>query len=85
MCVRVGGDDSQERDSDNNTDFDEKSSHGHEDNPRVKTVEMIELGRYEIETWYYSPLPVPYQNCKVRFPDSDIYKAALWCLETVLL
>ena len=27
-------------------------------------MERIELGRYEMETWYFSPLPPEFQACK---------------------
>lgn len=33
---------------------------------QVKNIEKIELGRYEMETWYYSPFPPEYRDCKVR-------------------
>jgi histone acetyltransferase MYST1 len=29
---------------------------------KVKNIQSIELGRYEIETWYFSPYPEEY--CK---------------------
>lgn len=32
---------------------------------QVKNIEKIELGRYEMETWYYSPFPPEYRDCKV--------------------
>lgn len=32
----------------------------------MKNIEKIELGRYEMETWYYSPFPPEYRDCKVR-------------------
>jgi hypothetical protein len=35
---------------------------------QVKNVERIELGKYEMETWYFSPLPPEYSGCKVRGP-----------------
>ncbi len=25
---------------------------------------MIELGKYEMDTWYYSPYPEPYASCE---------------------
>lgn len=31
----------------------------------MKNVERIELGRYEMETWYMSPLPPQFKDCKV--------------------
>ena len=32
---------------------------------QVKNIEKIELGRFEMETWYYSPFPPEYRDCKV--------------------
>lgn len=32
----------------------------HEEITKVKNVQFIEMGRYEIETWYYSPFPAEY-------------------------
>ena len=62
---RGGNEDSQDKESDGKAEADAKSAHEHEENPKIKTVEWIELGRFEIETWYYSPLPILYHNCKV--------------------
>ena len=28
-------------------------------------MERIELGRFEMETWYFSPLPPEFKDCKV--------------------
>jgi histone acetyltransferase MYST1 len=32
----------------------------HEEITKVKNIQFIEMGRYEIETWYYSPFPQEY-------------------------
>lgn len=32
---------------------------------QVKNIERIELGKYEMETWYFSPLPSEFKDCKV--------------------
>jgi histone acetyltransferase MYST1 len=32
----------------------------HEEITKVKNIQFIELGKYEIETWYYSPFPTEY-------------------------
>jgi hypothetical protein len=32
---------------------------------QVKNIEKIELGRFEMETWYFSPFPPEYRECKV--------------------
>lgn len=47
-------------------DFDPNELRQHEEFTKVKNVDKIELGRYELETWYFSPLPPEYNNCKVR-------------------
>ena len=36
----------------------------HEEFTKVKNVDKIELGRYEMETWYFSPLPPGFYNLK---------------------
>jgi histone acetyltransferase MYST1 len=36
----------------------------HEEYTKVKNVDRIELGRFEMETWYFSPLPEEYWNLK---------------------
>eukprot|EP00884_Botryococcus_braunii_P019696 jgi/Botrbrau1/640/Bobra.0161s0029.1 len=45
-------------------EFDAKALKEHEEYTKVKNVEWIELGRYEMETWYFSPLPAEYKDCK---------------------
>ena len=50
--------------------FDANALKEHEEFTKVKNVEVIELGRYEMETWYFSPLPEEYRGCKVFFPAS---------------
>ena len=47
-------------------EFDQNALREHEEFTKVKNVERIELGRYEMETWYFSPLPQEYNMCKVR-------------------
>jgi len=37
--------------------LDEASLREHEEVTKVKNVAFLELGRYQMETWYYSPLP----------------------------
>ena len=38
----------------------------HEEFTKVKNIERIELGRHEMETWYFSPFPDEFKDCKVR-------------------
>lgn len=33
----------------------------------MKNIATIELGRYEIETWYFSPFPSEYNDCLKLF------------------
>lgn len=34
----------------------------HEEKTKVKNIQVVELGKYEIDTWYYSPYPEEYSN-----------------------
>eukprot|EP01006_Ploeotia_vitrea_P042204 TRINITY_DN66613_c6_g1_i1.p1 TRINITY_DN66613_c6_g1~~TRINITY_DN66613_c6_g1_i1.p1 ORF type:complete len:552 (-),score=282.87 TRINITY_DN66613_c6_g1_i1:95-1750(-) len=45
-------------------DFDEESLKAHEEVTKVKNIESIVLGRYEMETWYFSPFPAEYLKHK---------------------
>ena len=44
---------------------------------QVKNVERIELGKYEMETWYFSPLPAEFSNCKVECGHCDAIRTEL--------
>jgi len=35
----------------------------HEEVTKVKNINVIELGRYEIDTWYFSPYPEEFAKC----------------------
>lgn len=35
----------------------------HEDVPRVKNINTIEFGKYEVDTWYFSPYPEEFAVC----------------------
>jgi len=47
-------------------EFDANALREHEEYTKVKNVEVVELGRHTMETWYFSPLPAEYSNCKAR-------------------
>lgn len=32
---------------------------------QVKNIDEIQLGMHEMDTWYFSPLPPEYKDCKV--------------------
>ncbi|KAK1315201.1 putative MYST-like histone acetyltransferase 1 [Acorus calamus] len=44
-------------------ELDPNSLREHEEFTKVKNIATIELGRYEIETWYFSPFPPEYSDC----------------------
>lgn len=47
--------------------------HEHEQITKVKNVGKIELGRYEMDTWYWSPLPAEYHGVeKLYFCEYDL-------------
>ncbi|XP_073280890.1 histone acetyltransferase of the MYST family 1-like isoform X2 [Primulina huaijiensis] len=51
-------------------ELDAASLREHEEFTKVKNIATIELGRYEIETWYFSPFPSEYNDCnKLYFCD----------------
>ncbi|KAJ9166600.1 hypothetical protein P3X46_021326 [Hevea brasiliensis] len=43
-------------------ELDAASLREHEEFTKVKNIATIELGRYEIETWYFSPFPPEYND-----------------------
>ena len=51
-------------------DFDATAIREHEEFTKVKNIERIELGRYEMETWYFSPFPPEFKDAKVRTPSA---------------
>lgn len=48
-------------------ELDAASLREHEEFTKVKNIATIELGRYEIETWYFSPFPPEYNDCSKLF------------------
>jgi len=44
--------------------FDAEQLKEHDEHTKVKNIERIELGKYEMETWYFSPLPSEFKDCK---------------------
>jgi len=48
-------------------DFDAASLREHEEFTKVKNISKIELGKYEIDTWYFSPFPPEYCDCNKLF------------------
>jgi hypothetical protein len=46
--------------------FDMAEIREHEEFTKVKNIERIELGRYDMETWYFSPFPEEFKECKAR-------------------
>ena len=53
-------------DDEHHGEFDANELRQHEEFTKVKNVDAIELGRYAMDTWYFSPLPPEYYNCKAR-------------------
>ncbi|CAG9466201.1 unnamed protein product [Pedinophyceae sp. YPF-701] len=49
---------------DDHGDFDATALKEHEEFTKVKNVSRVELGRHEMDTWYFSPLPPEYHNCR---------------------
>ena len=47
--------------------MDAQSLAAHELATKYKTIDMIEMGKYRCETWYYSPYPEGYQNIECLY------------------
>jgi hypothetical protein len=43
-----------------------EQQHEHEAATKVRTCEVVQLGQWEMDTWYFSPLPEGYNDAKVR-------------------
>lgn len=39
----------------------------HQEITKVKNIKVVELGRYEIDTWYFSPYPEEFATCEKLF------------------
>jgi histone acetyltransferase MYST1 len=39
----------------------------HQETTKVRNIEKIYFGEYEINTWYYSPYPEEYGQCSVLY------------------
>eukprot|EP00891_Asterochloris_glomerata_P001111 jgi/Astpho2/1111/e_gw1.00020.9.1_t len=60
-------------DDDEHAGFDAAQLREHEEFTKVKNVAKIELGRYEMETWYFSPLPDEFKGCTtLYFAEQDL-------------
>eukprot|EP01133_Synstelium_polycarpum_P013681 gene13681-16113_t len=48
----------------------------HEEITKIKNINVVELGRYEIDTWYFSPYPEEHKlKCDLRHPPgNEIYR-----------
>jgi hypothetical protein len=52
----------------------------HEEFTKVRNILKIELGRHEMDTWYFSPFPPEYNDCsKLYFCE---VRAGLWTATT---
>lgn len=57
--------------------FDPHQLREHEEFTKVKNVETIELGQFAMDTWYFSPLPEEYRDCKVSMHWGSLTSAVL--------
>ncbi|XP_057835864.1 histone acetyltransferase of the MYST family 1 isoform X2 [Cryptomeria japonica] len=44
------------------TPMDQTLEKEHGEKTKVKNIQVVELGKYEVDTWYYSPYPEEYTN-----------------------
>lgn len=55
-----------EEEGEGHEDFSADQLREHIEFTKVKNIESIEMGRYEMETWYYSPLPKQFMTPDVK-------------------
>ena len=48
-------------------EFDPNALREHEEVTKVRNILKVELGRHEMDTWYFSPFPPEYTTCKKLF------------------
>lgn len=49
----------------------------HEEITKVKNIQKIEFGKYEVDAWYFSPYPDEFNHCKKMY-------ICEWCLKYML-
>lgn len=70
---RKADEEHSEEEGEGHENFDAQALREHEEFTKVKNIERIELGRYEMETWYFSPFPPEYKDCKkLYFSEYDL-------------
>eukprot|EP00877_Chromochloris_zofingiensis_P000174 jgi/Chrzof1/10157/Cz04g31030.t1 len=57
-------------------DFDAQQLREHEEFTKVKNIDKIQLGAHEMDTWYFSPFPAEYNDCKVSMSGWRLVGAA---------
>lgn len=57
----------KESSGEENEGLDKESIAAHEEATKVKTISYIRLGKYKVNTWYYTPLPTGYHNIGTLF------------------
>lgn len=62
------------RSDDDHQGMDEQYLREHEENTKLKTINKIQMGKYLVDTWYFSPYPKEYQNL-------DVLYICEWCLQ----
>ncbi|GAB4822189.1 hypothetical protein N2152v2_009235 [Parachlorella kessleri] len=60
-------DEHSDEEGEGHEDFDQNALREHEEFTKVKNIERIELGKFQMETWYFSPFPPEYRECKELF------------------
>jgi len=53
--------------NDEHNGLDEKQIEEHEQATKLKTIEYVQIGKYKVETWYFSPFPEEYQDIECLY------------------
>ncbi len=57
----------EEAHDEEHAEFDPNALREHEEVTKVRNILKVELGKHEMDTWYFSPFPPEYTTCKKLF------------------
>mmetsp|Transcript_11092 Transcript_11092/g.14438 ORF Transcript_11092/g.14438 Transcript_11092/m.14438 type:complete len:382 (+) Transcript_11092:363-1508(+) len=51
-----------------------RHGHGHDEHTKVRNINKVQFGEFEIDCWYYSPYPGEYSSCNKLFVCEKTFK-----------
>jgi len=57
----------EDKPDEEHAEFDPASLKEHEEYTKVRNILSVELGKHDVDTWYFSPFPAEYNDCNKLF------------------